>query len=120
VGFLRQIVPDSRDDPVRASAGELACMGTSIRGGRNTIGITIERDRWHSDHRACGKSSFQLVVLWFADSEAQPLAVVVNEDADAIRVVEGRSGAIQRGVIEVHVGELNFQISFAKSRRFAS
>jgi len=87
-------VTDALDDSVRAFAGELPGRGCSIRGWRNAIGITIKGDRRHSDDRTFGKSLFQIVVLWVAFSQAQPPAVIMDHDADVIRVVEGHCGAI--------------------------
>jgi hypothetical protein len=76
-------------------------VGCSVRGRRNAIGITIKGDRRHSDYGTFGKPLFQIVVLRVAFSQAQPPAVIVNHDADVIRIVEGRCGAIERGIIEI-------------------
>ena len=47
---------------------------------------------------------FQLVVLRFAFRQAQPPPVVMDDDRDMIRIVEGRGGAIERSVVEVPFG----------------
>ena len=49
----------------------------------------------------CGKPLLQIVILRLAFGQAEPPAVIVDHDADVIRVVEGRGAAIERGVIEV-------------------
>jgi hypothetical protein len=100
-GFLRQIVTDALDDAVRAFARELPGIRGAVRGRRNAIGITIQGNRGHCDDRTCGKSLFEIVVLWVSFCQAQPPAVIMDHDADVVRVVEGRCGAIERGLIEV-------------------
>jgi hypothetical protein len=66
-----------------------------------TVGITFEGDGGDGDDRAFGKPFFQIVILRLAFSQAEPPAVVMDHDADMIRVVEGDGTAIERGVIEV-------------------
>ena len=92
---------DALDDLVRALARESLGIGCSVRGRRDAIGITIKGDRGHSDDRTFRKSFFQIVVLWFAGSQAEPPAVIMDHDADVLRVVEGRCAAIERGINEV-------------------
>ena len=66
-----------------------------------TIGITFKGDGRHGDDRTFGKPLFQIVIFRLAFSQTEPPAVIMNHDADMIRVVEGRCGAIERGIIEV-------------------
>src|SRR6202022_1008848 len=66
-----------------------------------TIGITFEGNGGHGDHRTFGKPLFQTVIFRLAFGQALPPAVIMDHDADMIRVVEGRSRAIERGIIEV-------------------
>ena len=49
----------------------------------------------------CGKPLFQIVVFRLAFGQTEPPAVVVDDDGDVIRIVEGRRAAIERGVVEV-------------------
>ncbi len=52
------------------------------------VSIALEGDGGNGDHRTCGKAPFQIVVLQLSFGQAQPPAVVVDHDADMIRVVE--------------------------------
>src|SRR5215217_6162417 len=100
-GFLRQIVANAAlDDPVRIFAREFLGIGPGVRVGC-TIGITFKGYGGHGDDRTFGKPLFQIVILRFAFSQAEPPAVIMDHDADVIRVVEGRCAAIERGIIEV-------------------
>ena len=88
--FLRQIMPDAAfDDPVRIFAGEFLGIGAGI-GVRCTVGIAFKGDGGHSDDRHFGKPLFQIVIFRLALSQAEPPAVIVDHDADVVRVVEGR------------------------------
>jgi len=49
----------------------------------------------------CEELLFQGVVSRLTFGQAQPPAVIVDDDADVIRVVEGLCGAIERRIIEV-------------------
>src|SRR5918994_1927677 len=66
-----------------------------------TIGITFKGNGRHGDDRTFGKPLFQIVIFRFAFSQAEPPAVIMDHDADVIRVVEGRCAAIERSIIEV-------------------
>jgi hypothetical protein len=44
----------------------------------------------------------------------------MDHDGDVIWVVEGRWGAIKRGIVEAPFGEATVPISFAKSCRYLS
>src|ERR671921_1915926 len=100
-GFLRQIVPNTaRDDPVPIFAREFLGIGPGVRVGCS-IGITFKGNGGHGDDRTFGKPLFQIVIFRFAFSQAEPPAVIMDHDADVIRVVEGRRAAIERGIIDV-------------------
>src|SRR5260370_40795069 len=43
----------------------------------------------------------QIVVLWGSLSQSEPPAIIMDHDADMIRIVEGRCAAIERGIVEV-------------------
>ena len=99
--FLRQIVPDAtRDVPVRILAGEFARIGTGIRVWC-TVGITFKGDGGYMNRRARRKPLFQIVVFPFAVSQVEPPAVIVDHDADMIRVVQGPGAAIERLITKV-------------------
>ena len=103
-GFLRQVVPDAaRDGPVRVRARELRRVGAGFRMGR-AVGITFEGDRRHGDDRALGQLLFEIVVLCLALGQAKAPAVVVDHDADVIRVVKGRGAPVERRIVEVPLG----------------
>ena len=99
--FLGQVVPDATfDDPMRIFAREFLGIGTGVRVWR-AIGIAFKGNGGHSDDRTFGKPLFQIVILRLAFSQAEPPAVIMDHDADVIRIVEGRCAAIERGIIEV-------------------
>ena len=77
---------DALEDPVRIPAREFTCIGFSVRG--RTIEITGDGDGGHGDDRTFEKPLFQSVVLSVAFSQAQPPAVIVDDDAHVIRVAE--------------------------------
>src|SRR3979490_2157270 len=100
-GFLGQIVPDAAlDEPVRIFAREFLGIGTGIRVWC-TIGIAFKGNGGPGNDRAFGKPLFQIVIFRLAFSQAEPPAIIMDYDADVIRVVKGRSRAIERGIIEV-------------------
>ena len=99
--FLRQIVPDAaRDDPVRISAREFPGIGTGVRVWC-AIGIAFKRNRGHGDVWTCGEPLFQIVILRLAFGQSKPPAIIMDHDADMIRVVEGCCAALERGIVEV-------------------
>src|SRR3974377_676622 len=99
-GFLRQVVPDAAGDrPVRVLPGELLGIGTRIR-VRGAVGITFQGNRRHGNNRTFGKPIFQLVVFRLAFGQTETPAIIVDHDADVIRVIERGRGAIERGVVE--------------------
>jgi hypothetical protein len=65
------------------------------------IRITFEGNALHGDNRRGGQPLFQIVVLRLAFGHAEPPAVVVDHDADMVRVVESLRAAIERGVVEI-------------------
>src|SRR5262245_17361527 len=99
--FLRQVVPDTAPDSlVRIFARELLGIGAAVRVWC-TVGITFKGNGGHGDDRTFGKPPLELVVLRLAFSQAQPPAVVVDHDADMIRIVQRGCAAIKRSVIEL-------------------
>ena len=90
----------ARDDPVRIVAREFPGIGTGVRVWC-PIGIAFQRNRGHGDVRTRGEPLFQLIVVRFAFSQSEPPAIIMDYDADVIRVIEGRGAAFERGIIEV-------------------
>ena len=66
-----------------------------------TIGIPFEGNGGHGDGWAECKPLFQLVVLWFALCQAEPPAVIVDDDRDMVRIVERCRRAIEGSSIEL-------------------
>jgi hypothetical protein len=85
------------------TGGELRRVGAGFRMGR-AVGITFEGDRRHGDDRALGQLLFEIVVLCLALGQAEAPAVVVDHDADVIRVVKGRGAPVERRIVEVPLG----------------
>ena len=99
-GFLRQIVPHATlDDPVGILAREFLRIGSRI-GVWCAVGIAFQGDGRHGDDRTFGQRLFQIVILRFTLSQAEPPAVVMDHDAHVIRIVERRGAAIERGICE--------------------
>src|SRR5262249_44030425 len=99
--FLRQVVPDAAlDDPMRVFAREFLGIGTAVR-VRRAIGIAFKGDGRHGDDRTYGKPLFKVVIFPLAFGQADPPAVTMDDDADVIRVIEGRRAAVERSIIEV-------------------
>src|SRR5258708_3902411 len=97
--FLRHVVADALQDAVRIPARKHVRIGLAVR--RRTVEVAGARDRGHGDDWPLEELRLQLVVPRLAGGKAEPPAVVVDDDADVIRVVEGRRGAIVGGVVEV-------------------
>src|SRR5215203_4174493 len=87
--LLRQVVPDaSRNMPVLIRAGKFIriCRGFWMW---CTVGIAFHGDRRNVDNRALCKPLFQIVVFRLASGEAQSPAIIVDDDLNVIRIVEG-------------------------------
>src|SRR5258708_16506728 len=98
---LGQIVPDAaRDYLVFIAAREFPGIGTGVRVWC-PIGIAFQVNGGHGDVRTFGEPLFQIVVLWVSLSQSEPPAIIMDHDADMIRIVKGRCAAIERGVVEV-------------------
>src|SRR6266536_1960311 len=99
--LLGQVVPDAAlDHTMHIFSRELLGIGAAV-GVWCTIGITFKGDRGHGDDRTFGKPLLQIVIVRLAFSQSQTPAVVMDDDADMIRVVERRRAAIKLSVIEV-------------------
>src|SRR5215213_10099760 len=79
-GFLGKVVADAAlDGPVRIGASELPGIGTGVRMG-GAVGVALQGDGRHPDHRPLGEPLLQLAVLGLAVGQPQPPAVVVDHD----------------------------------------
>ena len=95
-----EVVPNPAGDrPVRISAREFHGIGTGVRVWR-TIGIPLEGNCGNGDHRPFGKPLLEVVKSRLAFGQTKPPAIVVDDDADMVRVVESRHAAIEGGFVE--------------------
>src|SRR3954451_14042845 len=102
--FLRQVVPDAaRDDLVLVSPRELPGIGAGV-GVWCAIGVALQGDGGHGDGGTRGQPPLQIGVLRIAVSQAEPPAVIVDDNSDMIWVVEGRRAALERRIVEVPPG----------------
>ena len=90
----------STDDAMRVLAAEVFRIRTAIRVGC-AIGISFKRNGGHRDRRGAGEALFKLVVLSLALRQAEPPAVIVDDDPDMIGVVEGNCATLERGIVEI-------------------
>ena len=88
------------DNSVCIFAREFLGICTSFRVW-STIGITFERDGRHRDNGRFRKSPVQIVVFGFAFGQADSPAIIMDYDGDVIRIIEGRCGAIESGIVEI-------------------
>jgi len=103
-GFLRQIMPNAAwGDSMLIGVRELVAIGAAD-GVWRAIGVTFQRNGRRSDDRGGGKPLFQLGVARLTFSLFQPPAVMVNHDADMVRVVEGGRTALKDRVGKVPFG----------------
>jgi hypothetical protein len=107
-------MPDTtRDESVRVLVG----VGSGVRVWC-TVGVTFKGDGRHSDDRSLGKSPLEVVVLLVASGQAQPPTVIVDDDADMIRVVQRCRAAIERRVIEIPLWRSCLPDELGKSCRY--
>src|SRR5947209_5372940 len=65
-----------------------------------TVGITFKGDGGHGNHGSCGQPLFQIVIFRLTFSQADPPAVIMDDDLDVIRIVEGGCATLERRVVE--------------------
>src|SRR5262249_23311446 len=99
--------------PMHILAGEFLGIGARLR-MRGPIGVALQRDGRYRDHRKLGEFLLQIVKLRLAFSETEPPAIVVNDDGDMIWIVEGRSAAIEGGVVECPLRRRDLPDEFRK------
>src|SRR5437773_7489208 len=68
---------------------------------RRAVGVAFKCDRRYGDHWSRSKPFFKFVIFAFATSQSETPAIIMYSDRNVIRIVERRSAAIERGVIEV-------------------
>src|SRR5262249_20447621 len=92
--LLRQVVSDAAlNGEMLVSARELLGVSVGLEGGW-AIGSALERIGGHRDDGALGKPLLQVVVFRLAFGETEPPAVIVDHDADVIRIIEGGGAAL--------------------------
>jgi hypothetical protein len=86
-GFLGHVVAD----PGQGLVGVLAGKPRSVRGavGGRAVEVRADGDRGYRDRRLFGQRLLELFVLALPVGETQAPAVVMDDDVDVIRVVEG-------------------------------
>src|SRR5208337_4368265 len=68
---------------------------------RRPVGVAFQRDRRHAYDRRFGEPLLQIVVFRLALSQPEPPAVIMDHDADMVRIVERCRTAVERRVIEL-------------------
>ena len=97
-------MPDAAlDDPVRIFAREFLGVGAGVQVWC-PIGIAFQRNGGHGNVRTLSKPLFQLIIVRLAFGQPEPPAIIVDHDADMIRIVEGRGAALEGGLVEVPFG----------------
>ena len=99
------------DQPMVISARELGAIGGRI-GVRRPVCIAFHRDRGDRHRRAGGQFRFQRIILRLAFGQAQPPAIIVDDDRDMVGIDEGGrrpgeqsagGGATPRGAVRCGV-----------------
>ena len=67
----------------------------------SAVGIAFERDRRHCNDGGIRHLFLERVISLLALRKAEPPAVIVHDNGDMARIVEGNSGAIEYGVVEI-------------------
>src|SRR5262249_18737176 len=68
---------------------------------RRPICIAFHRYGGHRDLGAGGEALFKVVMLGLAFGQTNPPTIIVDDNADMIRVVEGECAALKRGIAEI-------------------
>src|SRR5580700_10395311 len=97
--LLRHVVADAGQNAMRIPSRELLGVGRTVQG--RAVEIGGNRNRWNRDDRPVIEFFLQLVVLRLARSQAESPPVVVNYDADMVRIVESSRAALEGRVVEV-------------------
>ena len=86
---------------VRAGPGEVTCRRSTVRCREVAICQAIQGDSRNWNDRLRSKLLLNLVVEREARYGSEAMSVGVKHDVDVVGIVEGHSGAVQGGVIEV-------------------
>ena len=87
------------DRPVLIRTGEFGCVGRRKR-VRRAIRVALQRDGWHGNPRSHRQSLLDGIEATLALGEAEPPAVIVDDDRDMVRIVESCRRAGERRVVE--------------------
>src|SRR5260221_11715342 len=93
--FLRHVVTDAVQDPVRMLAGEFALVAFAVLG--RTVEVAGEGDGRNGDGRTLEELLLHLFILRLASGQTLPPAIVVDPDVLDMRIVEGRRRAVVGG-----------------------
>jgi len=63
--------------------------------------IAFKRDGGHCDRWAQGKAFIKIVILTLAVGQAEPPAIIVNDDAHVVGVIKGPRAALECGIVEI-------------------
>src|SRR4030095_8103534 len=58
----------------------------------------------HGDDRTLSKLLFDVLIFRFTFGNSKAPPIIMDHDLDMIRIVKGRSGSIERGIIELPLG----------------
>src|SRR5450755_884989 len=86
---------------MHAGAGEVTCRRATVRCREVAICQAIQGDNRNWNDRLRSKLLLNLVVGREARYVSEAMTVGVKHDVDVVGIVEGHSGAVQGGVIEV-------------------
>src|SRR3712207_3169334 len=65
------------------------------------VGLALECYCGYGNRRSFGERRFERIVLRFTRFQPQTPSIVVDHDADVIRVVERLRGAVEGGLVEL-------------------
>src|SRR5690242_3758118 len=102
--LLREIVADAaanRTVLVATGKARSVCRRLWVR---RTVGVTLHGNCRHRDRRGCRKRRFGRFVAWLALSEAQPPAIIVDDNRDMVGVVEAAGRAFVSRIVEMPLG----------------
>src|SRR5258708_7624041 len=101
--LLGKVVSRVRYLVVHAGPAKVTCRRAAVRCREVAICQAIQGDSRVHDGRLRSQLLLDLVVRRVAGCVSEAMTVGVKHDVDVVGIVEGHSGALQRGVIEVPV-----------------
>lgn len=105
--FLGKVVARVRHLMVDAWPGEMMCRWAAISCREVTICQAIQGDSRNYDCWLRCKLLLALFVRRIAGRESEAMAVGVKHHVDVVRIVEGRSGSFQSGIVELPFRQLS-------------